>query len=70
MVFTVFILCIFVTKGDSGGPLVYKNRDDDGIFELVGIQSTRNGCDTGYPTAVTRITYYLDCIKAWLEKYD
>ncbi|XP_039487968.1 serine protease 1-like [Drosophila santomea] len=45
-------------QGDSGGPLVYDNA-------LIGITSfgSAEGCEAGFPSAFTRVTFFLDWIK-------
>lgn len=48
-----------VCFGDSGGPLI----TEDGL--LIGVTSfvSGRGCHLGYPSAFTRVTYYLDWIR-------
>ncbi|CAB3365328.1 Hypothetical predicted protein [Cloeon dipterum] len=51
-------------NGDSGGPLVI--TEEDGEPTEIGIVSfgVSLGCESGWPAAFTRITYYLD----WLAQ--
>ncbi|RWS23596.1 CLIP-domain serine protease subfamily B-like protein [Leptotrombidium deliense] len=50
-----------VCFGDSGGPLMTRKR---GSIYVVGIGSFSKQCDYSYPPVFTRVTYYLDWIRA------
>lgn len=54
--------------GDSGGPLVYKDSKLGSKEYLVGIVSyTGQFCADGRPSVYSRIYYYLNWIKAYLQ---
>jgi len=66
----IYYLLSFHIQGDSGGPLAYKNPNEGGTFELVGIVSWGYGCAAGYPGVYTRVSEYLDWIEPVVEKHD
>ena len=50
-------------QGDGGNPLVI----DNGItYTQIGILSflSNRGCNSGYPTGYTRVTYFLEWIRS------
>jgi secreted trypsin-like serine protease len=58
-------------QGDSGGPIVVRN--DEGIFELVGIVSWGDGCASSTPVVYTDMQYFLPSVgvsiddELWLD---
>lgn len=54
-----------VCSGDSGGPLVASNGNRDAV---VGIVSYGPHCSTPYPSVYTRISWFVDWIRAAMRK--
>ncbi|XP_071845629.1 ovochymase-like isoform X2 [Apostichopus japonicus] len=53
-------------QGDSGGPLMCK--DDEGLWNVVGISSGDSGCEGPSTAVFTRVTAYTDFISSFLNK--
>jgi secreted trypsin-like serine protease len=58
------MLLVIIFQGDSGGALVLDNGDNS--YTQIGIVSfvSTAGCASGYPSGYSRVTYYLDWIRA------
>lgn len=55
-----------IQQGDSGGPLMCK--DDEGLWNVVGISSGDSGCEGPSTAVFTRVTAYKDFISSFLNK--